>query len=143
MKIYPIAVLTLLCITLSAWAQNLFVLSWAEGDLNSDGVPERVFLTSSQSSDPANARSEKQLLVMEYRDQRYQKAFQMPIRGNFWCKSPALRLTSPVADFWGLQYLPPALGEPARVKLTFTPGSGEFLTIVHDGSTYRSQSSGD
>lgn len=132
-----------LVLSMSAMAQNYFLLSWAEGDLNSDGVPERVFLVSTQSADPSNARSEKLLLLMEYHQNGYRKAFSMPIRSGFFCKTPQLRLTSASADFWGLQYLAPAQGKPARFKVTFTPGSGEFFTIIHDGTTYRSESSGD
>jgi hypothetical protein len=80
---------------------------------------------------------------MEYSQKGYRKVFSMPIRSGFFCKTSMDRLTSAHADFWGLRYLPPAQGEPARMKLTFTPGSGEFFTLVHDGTKYRTESSGD
>ena len=126
-----------------ASAQNYFVLSRAEGDLNSDGVPERVFVVSPQSPDPTNSRSEKLLLVMEYHQKSYRKAFSMPIKIGFFCKTTMAHLTSAYADYWGLSYLPPAQGQPARMKLVFTPGSGEFCTLVHDGAKYRIEGSGD
>lgn len=135
--------LLFVCLTLTASAQNTFLLDWAEGDLNGDGVPERVFLVSPQSSDPANPRSKKQLLVMEYHNQAYRQVFQKSIEAPFFCKTPLLRLNSAYADFWGLQYLPPNEGKAARIKVTFTPGSGEFFTLIHDGQRYRAESSGD
>ena len=135
--------LTFFCLTCAAFGQRFFVLSWAEGDLNSDGVPERVFVVSPQSPDPTNARSEKLLVVMEYRKKVYRKAFSVPIRSGFFCKSSTDRLASPHADFWGVRYLPPTEGKPARMKVTFTPGSGDFFTVVHDGTKYRTEDSGD
>lgn len=135
--------LLFLSLTLSASAQNLFLLDWAEGDLTGDGIPERVFLVSTQSSDAANPRSKKQLLVMEYHNQTYRQAFQKTIEAPFFCKSTLQRLNSADADFWGLHYLPPNQGQQARIKVTFTPGSGEFFTLLHDGQRYRTESSGD
>lgn len=126
-----------------ALSQSLYVLAWTEGDLNSDGVPERVFIVSPHSSDPANQKSSKFLVVMEYHNHLYQEAFQMPIKAGFLCRTTTDHMSAPVADIWGLHYLPPAGGEQARVKVTFTPGSGEFFFLLHDGQGYRVQSSGD
>lgn len=135
--------LLFLCLTVSASAQNFFILDWAEGDLTGDGVPERVYLVSSQSSDPAHPSSKKQLLVMEYHKQAYRQVFQKSVQAPFFCKSDMQRLNSAYADVWGLQFLPPNEGQPARFKVTFTPGSGEFFTLLHDGQRYRTESSGD
>ena len=132
-----------LCLTLSASAQNFFLLDWAEGDLTGDGVPERVFLVSPQSSDPNHASSKKQLLVMEYHKQAYRKVFQQSVDVPFFCKSNMQRLSSAYADHWGLQFLPPNEGQSARFKVIITPGSGEFFTLFHDGQRYRVEGSGD
>jgi len=93
--------LLFLCLTFTASAQNLFILDWAEGELTGDGVPERVFLVSSQSSDPANSRSKKQILVMEYHNQAYRQVFQKSVEAPFFCKTTPQRLNSAYADFWG------------------------------------------
>jgi hypothetical protein len=132
-----------LALLAGALAQPLFVLDWVEGDLNGDGVPERVMLVSPDSSDPAHPRSRKQLLVMAYHKQSYRQVFHKNLEAGFFCKSFKEKLTQPQADFWGLHFLGPHLGLPPRVKVVFTPGSGEFFTLVHDGSHYQIESSGD
>lgn len=132
-----------LALAASALAQSLYVLDWTEGDLNGDGVPERVLLVSPDSSDPAHPRSRKQLLVMEYHQKSYRQVFQKNIEAGFFCKTFKQRLSSAQADFWGLHFVGPELGQNPRVKVVFTPGSGEFFTLVHDGKSYQIESSGD
>ena len=80
---------------------------------------------------------------MEYHNQAYRQVFKKSVEASFFCKSTLQRLNSAYADFWGLQYLAPNEGKSARIKVTFTPGSGEFFLLIHDGDQYRIESSGD
>lgn len=138
-----LALLLVLAVT-PCFGQNLYLLSWAEGDLDGDGVPERAVLVSPDSADPTNAKTRKMLLVLRYRDGKYQQALKWPIQGpvGFYAKLHDRHL-GPKADFWGLSFHPPVGGRDPSFKLTFSPGSGEFVEVVSDGKGLHVKGSGD
>ena len=137
---------TMFCLglTVQAHAQTGFLLSWTEGDLNGDRVPERVLLVSPDSADPTNVKSRKKLVVLQRKGERYQSVFEWPIaNGVVFTTKASERLLSPFADFWGLSYRPAKPGYKPSARLCFTPGSGEFVNLVFDGKKYQIQGSGD
>lgn len=125
-------------------AQNHYLLSWSEGDLDGDGVPERVLLVSPESADPGHSESRKFLMVMQYRDGRYEKVLTWPVpppvafQTRLW-----ERHTDPRADFWGLSFHPAELGRDPYFRLTFTPGSGEFVQVIWRDGRPLVEGSGD
>ena len=144
MRIFTATLALLLLLAVPSLAQNLYLLSWAEGDLDGDGVPERVVLVSPDSADPTNAKSRKTMLLLRYQDGKYQQALKWPIQGPVGFQVKLFdRHLSPQADFWGLSYHPPTAGRDPFFKLTFSPGSGEFVQVVSSPTGFQVQGSGD
>lgn len=126
-----------------ALAQDHFLLSWAEGDLDGDGVPERAVLVSPDSPDPASPDSRKYLVVLRHREGRYEKALTWPMESVAFYTRLHERHLGPRPDFWGLSFHPPVEGGQASFTLTFTPGSGEFVQVVSHDSGFVVTGSGD
>jgi hypothetical protein len=143
MKVVLRSLLLLALLFGQALAQDHFLLSWAEGDLDGDGVPERAVLVSPDSSDPGSTSSRKYLVVLRHRDGRYEKALTWPMESVSFYTRLRERHLGPQADFWGLSFHPPIEGRDASFKLTFTPGSGEFVQVVSREGDFLVTGSGD
>jgi hypothetical protein len=125
-------------------ADHLHLLSWVEGDLDEDRVPERVLLVSPDSADPTQAKSRKKLLVLQRKGQQYRKVYEWSVTDGvpFQTKVDS-RMFDGWADFWGLSYHRKTASRSARVKLCFTPGGGEFVDLMHDQKGFFVVGSGD
>lgn len=106
-----------------ALAQDHFLLSWAEGDLDGDGVTERAVLVSPDSPNPGSSDSHKYLVVLRYREGRYEKALTRPMESLAFYTRLHERHLDPQPDFWGLSFHPPVEGRPASFRRISEDGS--------------------
>ena len=138
-----ILLVLLLLLSAPSWAQDVSVLSWAEGDLDGDRVAERILIVSPDSPNPTDVKSRKELRILKRKGDRYVQVYKMPIQAAFSQKVSAWQYEEPGTKLWGLNYEPAAGGRKAAVMVCFTPSSGEYFRLVFDGKTYRVQPSGD
>jgi len=133
-------ILTLfLALTLTAVAQDVYVLNWLQVDLDGDKVPERVLVVSPDSPDP-NAKARKELRVMKRKGGQFVTVHKMSLDdASFNSKMGAWQLEEPATQLWGLNWD----AKKRALLVCFTPNSGEFFWLRWNGKAYVTESSGD
>ena len=134
----------LLGLTLSAVAQEFYVLDWVEGDLDGDRVPERVVVLSTDSADPGNVESKKELWVLKRKGDKFVPIKRMPLNNaRFHQKMHEWQIKEPLTKLWGLNYLPAIKAGKASIIVCFAPNSGEYFRLIFNGKSYVVEDAGD
>ena len=138
--------LLLVCLSTLASAQSEhYILYSLEQDVTGDGVPERIMVRSTTSSDPS-ADSPKDLVICHRKGDKYVAMFRKSLgRASFYTPVEKFQWQAASTILSGVTVRPvpdDSRGYP-EIWLVFAPNSGEFVTYRFNGSGYKLFRTGD